>query len=199
MALAVAGCAPAAPGPRDPGPSAFVVPSASAGPSAAPAIRIYQIPHVAGGGPSLALSELGNTLNEFAARHPTVFSGTWFAPEQELFVVGVALPKDPAAAELEALRGRLDPGLVSTRTVPARFSWAQLEAMKQQIVDDFLLHATAGVNGVGLDVVNNAVVVTILRSGKDPALTDNVAVLAIAAKYADAVEFEETSSPATAG
>lgn len=201
IALAAVACAPVdaqtAPGVSTP---SISVPSASQAPTAAsptaPPIRIYQEPRFKGGGASMSKGD--DRLYAFVQAHPTVFSGAWFSSDLKQFVVGVARPEDQAAVQLEELRKSLDPDKTATKTVPAKYSWARLVEIQREIVTAHMALAQGGVRGVGPDPVNEAVLVTILRTDKHPVLLKNATVVGLAAKYGDAVEFEETSSHASA-
>ncbi|NVM94019.1 hypothetical protein [Arthrobacter wenxiniae] len=48
------------------------------------------------------------------------------------------------------------------------------------------------------DPIGQALHVTIHRTATDPPVEENAAVIALAATYGDAVEFEESNSPITA-
>lgn len=140
-------------------------------------------------------------LKAMADAHPTVFSGSWFNPANpRQLVIGVVLPHDPAAVKLEALRRELDPEQKATKTVPAKYSWAQLQQlqqMQQWVLVHYMEPSKYGIQGLGPDQIGEALHVTIYRTDRDPALDQNPAVLAIAAKYGNAVEFEETSGVGT--
>lgn len=186
VAMALAGCAPATAGPGAPEPSVEVVATASP----APSIRIYQESHFKGSG---TMSKTTDRLHAIVARNPTVFSGDWFSPSDPgIFVVGVALPHDPAAVELETLRKSLDPSSKTTRTVPAKYSLAKLLQVQHEIMEQYMPPA-GDVRGLGPDPINEAVLVDILQTDKDPVLTGNATVRALAAKYGSLVEFQATT------
>lgn len=191
LAVALTGCATAAV-PAEPGAPAAsaAVPTANQSPSQ-PVIRIYQVPHFAGAG---VMSPTLDSIHAIVEKNPTVFSGDWFSPSNpKAFVVGVALPNDPAVAELEAAGKKLDPAVQALQMVPAKYSLAQLLKMQQEVMGTYMTPPTGDVRGLGPDPINQALLVTILRTDKDPVLQNNPTVIALAAKYGDAIEFDESS------
>lgn len=196
VAVSLAGCAPAAISPGAVAPtSAVLSPAVSVPGEAAPKIRIYHEPHFAGGSGSMtpALEKLYALVD---ANHD-VFSGAWFLGKPSKLVVGVARPDAPAAVQFESLRKQLDPEGRATAVVPAKYSLVEMLGIQKEILDKYMTKRQNTVQGLGPDPVNEAVNVTILRTASEPPLQENPTVLAIAAKYGNAVEFEETSGVGT--
>ncbi|PYI68718.1 hypothetical protein CVV68_05315 [Arthrobacter livingstonensis] len=195
VAVSLAGCAPAAvattPGGPAPSNSAPAESRATATP-AAPVIRIS--PGYAGSGSMTpALEELYALVDD----NHEVFSGAWFLGKPSKLVMGVARPDAPAAVQFESLRKQLDPEGRATAVVPAKYSLAEMLGIQKEVLDKYMTKRQNTVQGLGPDPVNEAVNVTILRTASEPPLQENPTVLAIAAKYGNAVEFEETSGVGT--
>lgn len=200
IALAITACAPAdTDTPGSPGTDRPVVTAKTAVETSAPApvIRLYQVPNPKGS-EAVASSVLADKLNEFTWAHRAVFSGVWPTNEGTL-VVGVARPDDPAVAQLDALRIRLDPAMKISRIIPAKYSYAQLESIRDAITASMTAGKFADTNGWGPNPTDDAVFVEIFRTDKDPTLEQNATVKELVKTYGDAVEFSESSSRITAG
>ena len=189
LALAATACAPAGTG--APGPSAVAAESVVETSTPTPVIRLYTMPNFKGS-EGVASSVLAEKLNEFAWDHQDVFSGVWPTTEGTL-VVGVARPDDPVVAQLDALRQRLDPGLKISRTVPAKYSYARLDAIREGILASMTAGKYADINAWGPNPTDDAVNVEIFRTGTDPTLQQNATVEDLVKTYGDAVEFSESS------
>lgn len=160
-------------------------------------IRIYSDP-VFKGAPTGELNVLADKVNEYAMAHPKVFSGTYFASDYSKVYVGVAKPDDPAALAYEELATKLDPGRQRVVTADARWSWYELDALKDLLVKKYLMQGKGGIQSVGLNTAIDSVVIAVLRKPLDPALTDNRTVIEIARHYGDMVVFRESLGPITA-
>jgi hypothetical protein len=157
-------------------------------------LRIYTAP-VYTGQASGELNEIGNTINDYVSAHPDTFSGGYFSADSSKILVGVAEPGDKAAADLEKLADRLDPGRRQVLTTDARWSWSELDALKDTLAEEFLKESKGGIDSVGLDTSRDAVVVTVLMEPGDPRLEDNPRVLEVAERYGDMVMFRKSLGP----
>ena len=189
LAFALVACAPD--GTSAPGPSAVTAKSVVATSMPVPVIRLYTLPDFKGS-EGVASSVLAEKLNEFTWDHQGAFSGVWPTNKGTL-VVGVARPDDPAVAQLDALRNKLDPGLKISRTVPAKYSYTQLDAIREGILASTTAGKYADINGWGPNPTDEAVHVEIFRTDKDPTLQQNATVKELVKTYGDAVEFSESS------
>jgi len=194
VALAVTACAPAGTG--APGPSTVMAKPVVETSTPTPVIRLYTQPNFKGS-EGVASSVLADKLNEFAWNHQAVLSGVWPTNEGTL-VVGVARPEDPVVAQLDALRQKLDPGLKISRTIPAKYSYAQLDSIREGILASMTAGKYADINAWGPNPTDDAVCVEIFRTGTDPTLQQNATVKELVQTYGDAVEFSESSSRLTA-
>ncbi|MFE5836015.1 hypothetical protein [Arthrobacter sp. NPDC056493] len=184
-ALCVTGCA-GADGPA-PGPTALTNDTTQT----ADNIRIYSDP-VFKGAPTGVLNVLAGKVNEYAMAHPKVFSGSYFASDYSKVYVGVAKPDDPAASAYEELATKLDPGRHRIVTADARWSWYELDALKDLLAKKYLMQGKGGIQSVGLNTAIDSVVVGVLSKPLDPTLTDNRTVIEIARRYGDMVVFRES-------
>jgi hypothetical protein len=157
-------------------------------------VRIYTEP-VYTGQASGALNEIGNTINDYVAAHPETFSGGYYSADSSKIFVGVAEPGDKAAADFEKLADRLDPGRRRVVTTDAKWSWSELDAVKDTVAEKYLKESKGGIDSVGLDTSQDTVVVSVLVEPKDPRLEDNPTVLDIADRYGDMVMFRKSSGP----
>lgn len=160
-------------------------------------IRIYSDP-VFKGAPTGELNVLADKVNEYAMAHPKVFSGAYFASDYSKVYVGVVKQDDPAALAYEELATKLDPGRQRVVTAEARWSWYELDALKDLLAKKYLMQGKGGIQSVGLNTAIDSVVVGVLRKPFDPALTDNRTVIEIARRYGDMVVFRESVGPITA-
>ncbi|MBT2551534.1 hypothetical protein [Arthrobacter sp. ISL-5] len=190
-ALCVTGCTGAdGPAPGQTAPTTTTTPTSET-------IRIYSDP-VFKGAPTGELNVLADKVNEYAMAHPKVFSGTYFASDYSKVYVGVAKSDDPAASAYEKLAAKLDPGRQRVVTADARWSWYELDALKDLLVKKYLTQGKGGIQSVGLNTAIDSVVIAVLRKPLDPALTDNRTVIEIARRYGDMVVFRESLGPITA-
>lgn len=131
----------------------------------------------------------------------TCFGAAWWTTDYSGFVVGVARPQDPAAAEYEALRHTLEPGLGFTQIHAAKHSLAELLAGQQEIADQYLINGaipgSGMVIGLGPDLHHDRTAVTIVRNPGGPPLEDFKTVQELAATYGDDVAFEESTGIST--
>lgn len=126
-------------------------------------------------------------LKAIVDAHPKVFSASWFNPANtRQLVIGVVLPEDSAAIQLEALRREVDPEQKATKTVPAKYSWADMLQMQRWVLVHYMQQPKYSIQEVGPDPIGQALHVTIYRTATDPPLKENAAVIALAAKYGDA-------------
>lgn len=153
-------------------------------------IRIYTDPAYKGQA-NAALKELADKINGHVAAHPDTFSGSYFSSDSTKLLVGVARPGDKAATDLEKLVDQLDPRHQSVVMTAARWSWTELEAVKDRLVAEYLKTRKGGLQSVGLDTSRNAVVVHVLRKPDGPRLEENPIVIEIANHYGDVVMFGE--------
>lgn len=142
-------------------------------------LRIYTDPVYTGqaGG---ELNAIGNKINDYLAAHPDTFSGAYFSSDSSKIFVGVAEPGDEAASVFERLADRLDPGRKRVVTADAQWSWSELDAMKNILVEKYLKESKGGINSVGLDTSRDTVVISVLIERGDPGLKDNPTVIEIA-------------------
>ena len=157
-------------------------------------IRIYTEP-VYTGQATAELNEIGNTVNDYVAAHPKTFSGGYYSADSSKIFVGVAESGDKAAVEFEKLANRLDPGRRRVVTTDARWSWSELDAVKDFVAEKYLKTSEGGVDSVGLDISQDTVVVSVMIEPGDPRLEGNPTVLEIADKYGDMVMFRKSSGP----
>ncbi|MFE4541183.1 hypothetical protein [Arthrobacter sp. NPDC056727] len=171
--------------------------SQSQTPQASQRIRIYTDPPMPGA-PTGVLNALADKVNEFASAYPETFSGAYFASDYSKVYVGVAEPRHAAATAYEELATKMDPGRRRIVTVDVKWSWSELDAVKNVIVQKYLVPAEGGIQSVGLNTSIDSVVVGVLRQPGDVALTDNPTLAEIARRYGDVVVFREESGPITA-
>lgn len=157
-------------------------------------VRIYTEPVYVGQATG-ELNEIGNTINDYVAAHPKTFSGGYYSTDSSTIFVGVTEPGDKAAVGFEKLANRLDPGRRRAVTTDARWSWSELDAVKDIVAEKYLKRSVGGIDSVGLDISQDAVVVSVLIEPGDPRLEDNPTVLEIAEKYGDMVMFRKSSGP----
>lgn len=159
-------------------------------------IRMYSIP-VLKGAATGELTALADKIRDFVSAHPETFSGGYFASDYSKVYFGVAKPDTAAASAYEKLATKLDPGRQRIVTAVARWSWSELDAVKDLLAKNYLMQAKGGIQSVGLNTAIDAVVVGVLRQPGDPALTDKPTVIEIAGRYGDMVAFREESGPVT--
>ncbi|WP_331575024.1 hypothetical protein [Arthrobacter sp.] len=141
------------------------------------------------------LNAIGNQINDYAAAHPDTFSGAYFSSDSSRIFVGVAEPGDEAASIFERLADRLDPGRKRVVTLDAQWSWAELDAVKNILVEKYLKESKGGIDSIGLDTSRDTVVISVLIQRGDPGLEDNPTVIEIAERYGDVVMFRESPGP----
>lgn len=157
-------------------------------------VRIYTDP-VYTGQASGELNAIGNEINDHVAAHPDTFSGAYFSSDSSKIFVGVTEHGDEAAAVFEKLADRLDPGRKRVITTDAQWSWSELDAVKDTLVEKYLKASKGGIDSIGLDTSRDAVVVAVLIHPGDPRLQDNPTVIEIAERYGDMVMFRESLGP----
>lgn len=157
-------------------------------------VRIYTDP-VYTGQASGELNAIGNEINDHVAAHPDTFSGAYFSSDSSKIFVGVAKHGDEAAAVFEKLADRLDPGRKRVITTDAQWSWSELDAVKDTLVEKYLKASKGGIDSIGLDTSRDAVVVAVLTQPGDPRLQDNPTVIEITERYGDMVMFRESLGP----
>lgn len=157
-------------------------------------VRIYTDP-VYTGQASGELNAIGNEINDHVAAHPDTFSGAYFSSDSSKIFVGVAEHGDEGAAVFEKLADRLDPGRKRVITTDAQWSWSELDAVKDTLVEKYLKASKGGIDSIGLDTSRDAVVVAVLTQPGDPRLQDNPTVIEIAERYGDMVMFRESLGP----
>ncbi|MFF2318652.1 hypothetical protein ACFVTE_20580 [Arthrobacter sp. NPDC058097] len=157
-------------------------------------VRIYTEP-VYTGQASGQLNAIGNKINDYVAAHPDTFSGAYFSSDSTKIFVGVAEPGDEAASVFERLADRLDPGRQRVITADAQWSWSELDAVKNVLVEKYLKESKGGVDSVGIDTSRDTVVISVLIERGDPRLEDNPTVAEIAKRYGDVVMFRQSLGP----
>jgi hypothetical protein len=85
------------------------------------------------------------------AAHSDTFSGAYFSSDASKIFVGVAEPGDEAAAVFERLADTLDPGRQRVVTTEAKWSWSELDAVKDTLVERYLKASKGGIQSIGLD------------------------------------------------
>jgi hypothetical protein len=157
-------------------------------------VRIYTEP-VYTGQASGELNAIGDKINDYVAAHPDTFSGAYFSSDSTKIFVGVAEPGNEAATVFERLADRLDPGRQRVITADAQWSWSELDAVKNVLVEKYLKESKGGVDSVGLDTSKDTVVISVLIERGDPGLEDNPTVVEIAKRYGDVVMFRQSLGP----
>lgn len=102
---------------------------------------------------------------------------------------------DEAAIVFERLADRLDPGRNRVVTTEAQWSWSELDAVKDTLVEKYLKASTGGIDSIGLDTSRDAVVIGVLMQPGDPRLEDNPTVIEIVERHGDVVMFRESLGP----
>ncbi|AJT42174.1 hypothetical protein [Psychromicrobium lacuslunae] len=146
------------------------------------------------GEPSAELSALCNQINDFLAKHPAVFSGSYLSADSRLVNIGVATQEDPAVKELKALLAKIDPRSKFTRLTVAKNSMTQLEEARSAIVRDYLGKAGSSVKSVGIDASQDSVVVGVVPQSEAFAAKDVPAASTISASFGDRVVFSKQTN-----
>lgn len=139
------------------------------------------------------LTELSEKVNDYLARFPSVFSGTYLSPDSRLLNIGVTDQGQGFVATLKAPLAILDPGATLTRLVPAGYSFTKLEEIKSSIVKNYLLQHADEVNSVSIDPSQDAVVVGVGLGSEQSGSGNAASVAKIALSYGDRWSSERTS------
>jgi hypothetical protein len=147
---------------------------------------------------SAELSPLEQEVNNLVLAHPSDFAGTYFSADRSVINIAVARPGFPPAEAMESLLERRDPDGTLAELVPVKFSWVELNSVKKDIVEGYLMPQAEGVQWVGLDTSRNTVVVGMIRETDDAALTENPAAIEIAERFGESVMFRESAGEVVA-
>lgn len=110
-------------------------------------------------------------------------------------MVGVSQPEHPAASGFEELANKLDPGRQRVLTKPAKWSWSELDELKNILVQEYLAQNKGDIQSIGLNTALDTVVVTVRSEGFP--LEGSPAVLKIAEQYGEMVMFRESTGEMT--
>lgn len=145
------------------------------------------------GEPSVELTALCNQINDYLAKYPKVFSGSYLSADSQVVNIGVVNQDDPAVKGLKALLAKIDPGSKLTRLATAKYSMAQLEEARSAIVRDYLGKPGSLVKSVGIDASQDSVVVGVEPQSEAFAVQDVPTASTISASFGDRVTFSKQS------
>ena len=157
-------------------------------------IRLYTEPSYKGQASS-ELNVIGDKIRDYIAVYPEVFSGGYFSSDSSQLMIGVSQPDHPAASGFEELANKLDPGRQRVLTKPAKWSWSELDELKNILVQEYLAQNKGDIQSIGLNTALDTVVVTVRSEGFP--LESNPAVLKIAQQYGEMVMFRESTGEVT--
>jgi hypothetical protein len=162
--------------------------------AAASGIRLYKEPPIRGEA-SPELSVIVDKIRDYVWLYPDVFSGGYLSSDSSQLMVGVSQPDHPAASGFEELANKLDPGRRLVLTKPAKWSWSDLDEVKNILVPEYLMQGKGGIQSIGLNIPLDTVVVTVRSEGFP--LETNPTVLQIAQRYGEMVMFRESTGEVT--
>lgn len=157
-------------------------------------IRLYIEPSYKGQASS-QLNVISDKIRDYIAKYPEVFSGGSFSSDSSQVMIGVSQPDHPAASGFEELANKLDPGRQRVLTKPAKWSWSELDELKNILVQEYLAQNKGDIQSIGLNTALDTVVVTVRSEGFP--LESNPAVLKIAQQYGEMVMFRKSTGEIT--